>query len=284
MSVSLRIAEIWCTIDGLDHAFEVEVRGRYGAFIGVAPRDTLRIAVTDQTEIDVPRIELAEDRPTIGIERLDDDPDRFRIWREENPFRCELDLAAGTGRLALVNNLYCFDSFLRVLYSLLLPRTDAVLLHSVAVRTNGHAVLAVGRSEAGKTTLGSQGFEDVLCDELPAVRRVSDEAFMAYGTPFWGEFVPGKTNDRAEVGSLFLLRKGPENEVVPTRAADALSEVLSCVLFFGPPEYSARTLDVCSALVERRLRGELHFVPNPSVADFVNNLEVEGDDGSSIES
>lgn len=265
----MTIAGICCELAGL----EGELLGdaalmRYEAFLSDANPD-LRIDIfveeglaSSMPDVDQPVVEVAEIEPRF-----------YHICRKDNPFEGRFDLSKGVGNVHVSDNIYCFDSFLRILYSLLLAEKNGLLLHSAAVATPDAAVLLAGVSEAGKTTLCSLGFSTVLSDELVAVRRDGGD-FMAYSTPFWGEFVAGKVRDERRVGSVYLLRKGPRHEVRPARAASALFEVLGCVFFFGPPRLSSTVLDIAGQLVESRLGGEFYFTPTSDVVQFLER-EVE---------
>ena len=67
----------------------------------------------------------------------------------------------------------------------MLPREDALLVHSCGLRHAEVGDVFPGESGLGKTTLARKApdADDVLSDELIALRR-TDEGWRVYGTPF----------------------------------------------------------------------------------------------------
>lgn len=261
----LTIAGITCDVNGMS-GFRIakEAEERYAPFIGEGRPDfevELRVRPAGGGRV------VGVEQPVVEAERLK--ADLYSVRRLDNPFEALVDFAAGRAQADVDDNIYCLDSFLRILYSLLLTRAGGLLLHSAAIAFDGRGGLLVGVSEAGKTTLCRQGFPTVLSDELVAVRR-DGEGFRAYGTPFWGEFVPGPVREEAEVAALFLLRKGPRHEVRPHALPSALLEVMGCVFFFGPREFKSDVLRLVGELVESRFVGEFYFVPEPGVVSFLD--------------
>ena len=80
------------------------------------------------------------------------------------------------------------DCMLRVLYATILPRVGGMLIHSCGLRHAEVGVVFPGRSGAGKTTLARKApdADDVLSDELVAVRRADDGGWRVHGTPVLG--------------------------------------------------------------------------------------------------
>lgn len=265
----MTIADICCEFQGLEgEPLGDAVAMRYSAFLSDdAPCITAKVRVRSPIMGALPKA----DEPVITIEETSEN--RFEILRLDNPFEATLDVGHGRAEAVVNDNLYCFDSFLRIIYSILLADGDGLLLHSAAVASSDQAVLLVGVSEAGKTTLCSLGFPTVLSDELVAVRR-SGSDFVAYSTPFWGEFVAGRVLERRPVGGIYLLRKGPQHEVRPAQLSSALFEILGCVFFFGPKRLTSAVLDRAGDLVEANLRGEFYFKPTADVVAFLDK-EVE---------
>jgi hypothetical protein len=264
----LKIADIVCEFLVSDPWFEAALLERYSAFLTEdAPLLTLAHekddSMTSQSTFEVPA----------RVERLEPDRDAFRLYWRYDPFDALIDLDRGTGTFRMRTGVYCFDSFLRVVYSILLARSNGALVHGACVMAANAAWLMVGMSGAGKSTLCAQGFKTVLGNELVAVRR-DGAGFRVFATPFWGDSVPGKVSESAELARLCLLRKGGGNMIAPARRADALMTVLACTIFFGPPELSGSVLDLCSDLVEATFHGALHFEPSPDIVPFVEREEL----------
>jgi len=268
--MNVSIADIICRIEGLEGQFARDVAWRYAAFLtnSSEPPELVVRATVDSSLAVVER--ASSEAPVITVERLGTPGESYVILRGDNPFEAYVDMDRRVGTLTLVPNIYCFDSYLRVLWSLLLARHGGALLHGASLKLGDRAVIAVGQSGAGKTTLSRQGFKRVLSDELVAVTRDAREgAFVAHGTPFCGEFVAGTVRDAAAVEEVYLLRQGGFDGVVPAGRTSALREVLGCTFFFGPSSCLPGVLDLCADLVNARLAGELHFRPSPAVADYL---------------
>lgn len=275
-AMNLLIADINCSFRGLAGPFADEVLARYAAFrVEDVSQPDLVVDVLVDAGMNAVTPASADD-PIVSVERTDSSGDHFRLVREDNPFEAQVDLTEGTASVRLVPNLYCFDSLVRVLYSLLLSRRGGALLHGVSIKFGERAFIAVGQSGAGKTTLARQGFSRVLSDELVAVtRNGSGRSFRAHGTPFWGEFVAGTVQDSASLHAVYLLRKGVTNRVVPISTTRAVLELLGCTFFFGPAECSDDILNLCADLAETKLAGELHFRPTSDVVAYLEGRTLD---------
>lgn len=264
--MNLRIADMGIRLTGLPSDLAELVRDRYAPFESDVPAEFEFCVEASDDMYREARLVPLEENPV----RVEGKDGHYRIRRLDNPFDAELDL--GTGRCAarIGPNLMCFDSLLRVAYSVILSATDGFMLHSVCVRVRDKAIIAAGISGAGKTTFSRSGFSDVLTDELVAVREF-DGVFMAYGTPFWGEGLAGITPDSAPIDGLYLLRKGSADKVVAASKSAALLELLACTYFFGPRESCGAVLDRTGRLVERSFHGLLEFVPSEQLASFVSS-------------
>ena len=110
---------------------------------------------------------------------------RFFIRRPD--LEGEIDL---TSRIARVTNraaIYSFDSFLRILYSLILVQEGGFLLHAASVVRDGQGYAFMGKSGAGKSTIAAHSPEQsVLSDEISLIKKVEAD-YRLYSTPFWGE-------------------------------------------------------------------------------------------------
>lgn len=145
-----------------------------------------------------------------------------------------LDLAPGLGRATLVRGLSPLDSLLRVALSFELVKRGGFLCHSAAV----DGWLFPGLSGAGKSTLGrSVPKKRLLADELVGVVGMT-----LRGTPFRGDFLPGRNPAVRPLQAILLLdRHGPRG-VHPVSKAAALIRVLQCALYFGDDARGGATI------------------------------------------
>lgn len=209
--LTVRICGVRIRLDADDARFLAVARKRYAPFLARGTSD-LSIDLTL-----VPK----KLRPYRDEPRVMWDGRAGRIERHD----IEIDLVPGLGRARIVRGLSPLDSLLRLLLSFELVKRGGFLCHSAAV----DGWLFPGVSGAGKSTLGrSVPRKRLLADELVGVVGTT-----LWGTPFRGDFLPGKNPvSRALEAVILLDRKGPKGVREVTKL-DALSRLLQCVLYFG---------------------------------------------------
>ncbi|HXU80217.1 MAG TPA: hypothetical protein VN914_02395 [Polyangia bacterium] len=150
-------------------------------------------------------------------------------------------------------NPFALDSFLRILWSIFLPRAGGALFHACGLRHGHVGVLAPGPSGAGKTTLARKmpDPDDVLSDEVVAVHPDGEGGWLVSGSPFWGEFARGGVSLRSfPLAAMAFLEQTPAAQAAPVSAADALMRALGCMICFErSDEAVARNLAVVSTLI-----------------------------------
>lgn len=225
---------------GLDPAQVEAVRARFGSYLqetgdagaAVAAVETLvfRMAEAECREIDTRGWEYGLD--------LDPAPAAVRIaglrlagrldWR---PGLCGALWTPDAGSESFAG---IFENFFRVLTAYRLLELGGILVHGAAVELGGRAVLALGRSGAGKTTFSrlalAQGGE-VLSDDLNALRRTAGGTVVEK-LPFTGDL--GDSAAPAgpfPLGALLRLEKSPEDALVPLGRAEAIGLLLACSPF-----------------------------------------------------
>ena len=124
-----------------------------------------------------------------------------------------------------------FENFFRVLTAYRLLEQGSLLVHGAAVASGGRALLALGRSGAGKTTFSrlalARGAE-VLSDDLNALRRTG-RGTVVEKLPFTGDL--GDAESPAgplPLAALLRLEKSPDDELVPLGRAEAIGLLLAC--------------------------------------------------------
>ena len=240
------------------------LRERYGGFVNSAAQPVFEFEV-----------EIV--RPGSIPTAIGDDQDlsvRFDAGRwvlERGDFRAELDPALRHGRIWQSATPYAIDAAFRIVHSLLLAKQGGLLVHAASVVRNGRAFLFAGVSGAGKTTISRLAPPDatLLTDEISYLRREAD-GYAAYGTPFAGELAQPGENVHAPLAAIYLLAQGTENRIDPVAEADALREVLRCVLFFAhDSELVGHVFDSVCHLVQRVPVRRLTFVPNYRVWELI---------------
>jgi hypothetical protein len=193
-------------------------------------------------------------------------------WRmERGDFRANWNPATRQGKILQSPNPYSIDSVLRIVHTLLLAPRGGFLLHASSGVRNGRAYLFSGLSEAGKTTMASLAPADVdlLTDEASYVGKV-DGRYMAYGTPFAGEFGKQGKNISAPIAAVYLLEKAAENSIRPVSQTEAIRRLMRNVLFFA---HDAKLVQlvfeaVCAFVAEVPIL-QLSFFPDGRVWELI---------------
>ncbi|MFQ3675260.1 MAG: hypothetical protein SNJ64_01800 [Endomicrobiia bacterium] len=120
-------------------------------------------------------------------------------------------------------NIYSFDSMLRIIFGAVLFNKNGLLLHSSGVVYRNKGFLFVGESGKGKSTLIKNSFSEkikILSDELVPVIYIKKN-FFTYKSPFWGEIQPENkikqvvVKDKMfEIKSIFILNRHTKNCVI----------------------------------------------------------------------
>jgi hypothetical protein len=253
-------------LGGAPQPFLSDVWGRYGSFTlpsspDVAAGFTLRLTFESMPLFDsalraaqtlaTPLTVKATDK-TITISRWDIS---VRLVAKRTRGRTEW---VGTGRCEM--NPYALDCVLRVIWSVLLPRQDALLVHSCGLRHAEVGVVFAGVSGQGKTTLARKApdADDVLSDEMIAIRRSpEDGGWRVHGTPFWGDFARGGISMRSwPLRALAFLTQRRSVVMSPVTSSEAALRLLECMLCF---QTDRATVGRNLALVTR-LCGEVRSV------------------------
>jgi hypothetical protein len=195
-------------------------------------------------------------------------------WRmQRGDFRASWNPQTRQGSILQAPNPYSIDSVLRIVHTLVLARSNGFLLHASSGVRNGRAYMFSGLSEAGKTTMASLAPPDVdlLTDEASYVRKV-DGVYMAYGTPFAGEFGRQGKNIAAPIAAVYLLEKSAENRIDPIAPTEAIRRLMRNVLFFAHDAKLVQMVfeSVCAFVAEVPVL-QLSFFPDQRVWDLIGN-------------
>lgn len=258
--VVIEIGGIPVALRTTDFGFVNLLRRRYG--------DYVRLGGASEFVFDVELVAADKFNPE----------DDAKVWLqdgewllERGDFRAQWNPGKRSGRIRQSVNPYSIDSVLRILHTLLLAPSGGFLLHASSVVRNGKAFLFSGISEAGKTTMVRLAPPDVamLTDEASYVRKVGDQ-YIAYGTPFAGEYGEPGQNISAPIAALYLLDKAPDNRIVHVEPAEAIRRLLRNILFFADDaELVRQVFESACAFVEAVPVSQLSFFPDQRVWDLI---------------
>jgi hypothetical protein len=197
---------------------------------------------------------------------------RYGRWSlERGDFRAEWDSASKSGSIRQSANPYSIDSILRIVHTLVLSKQGGFLVHAASAVRNGKAFLFAGVSGAGKTTIArlAPGNATLLTDEISYVRE-QDGGYSAFGTPFTGELAKLGDNICAPIAALYLLAKGPKNQIEAIAPAEASRSLLANILFFAEDAELVKLVFASACeFVSRVPVYRLTFVPDARVWEMI---------------
>lgn len=191
---------------------------------------------------------------------------------ERGDFRAEWDSRTRRGWIQQTVNPYAVDSVLRIVHTLLLSTRGGFLLHAASVVRAGRAMLFVGPSGAGKTTMARLAPDDaiLLTDEISYVRYVGGQ-YVAFGTPFSGELAQSGEAVSAPISGIYRLEQAPHNAVERLGDSEAVRTLMKNILFFADDsELAGHLLDTSCRVAATVPMYRLAFVPDARVWDVIH--------------
>jgi hypothetical protein len=220
-------------------AFAAAVEQRYGSFClpnspQVERAFSIRLRCDEASGDHVP---LAAGDPALRVET-----GRTDIVIERGDFAARLTRPlpsagphVGVGRTDAT--AWSFESLLRVLWSIHLPRVGGALFHACGLQSAGRGIIAPAVGGVGKTTLARKAGTDALADEVVAVHRGSDRRWRMSATPFatpaLGDQPFGDPSMRSyPLVAVAFLEQRPALEVERLPLPAAMGRLLSCLVCF----------------------------------------------------
>jgi hypothetical protein len=153
--------------------------------------------------------------------------------------------------------------------------TGGLVFHAAAVDDNGHGIVFVGHSGAGKSTqigLWSKAPGVIAMNDDRVAVRVDDGGPMCYGTP-WGGSLEIAHNHHVPLSVLLLLEQAPENTVQPLAPAAAAPMLAPrAFLPYWDRALMRRAIANLSAILERVPVYRLRCRPEPEVVALVRSV------------
>lgn len=179
-------------------------------------------------------------------------------------FEGEVNLDAGFAIVRVAPEWDSFDAFLRILYSLLLPRKKGIIVHASGVLRQGLGYVFAGLPESGKSTIAhlSQRYT-VIGDELLVLRRINSHV-QVFDTPFWNDGPADRRTSPAAVPvrAIFLLAKDKRTYLRKLGPLDTATRMLPNI-FYEPEQLdlNQETLNALVEILEVTPSYHLHFIP-----------------------
>jgi hypothetical protein len=150
----------------------------------------------------------------------------------------------------------------------MLINRNAIMIHASCIFDGQHGRIFSGFSGAGKSTMskiwGEEGYLIINDDRL--LLREIDGKFYAYNTPMYYADKP----KRALLGSVFLIRHSPANDIKRLGGAAAVSKVLAfCIQNNFDSRIVSHNLQFMSALCAEMPVYALGVVPDRQIIDFI---------------
>ncbi len=157
--------------------------------------------------------------------------DRFFIRRPD--LEGEVNLNSRVAQVINRAAIYSFDSFLRILYSLILVQEGGFLLHAASVVKDGLGYIFMGKSGAGKSTIARHSTKyTVLSDEISLIRKVENR-YLLYSTPFWGEQEIKGGNFYSPIQGIYQLKQSAGLDLRRLSKKESLCRLMENVLYFA---------------------------------------------------
>ena len=167
------------------------------------------------------------------------------------------------------------DYFLRVVFALLAFEAQGIMVHGAGILHNERGYLFFGHSGSGKTTLSRLSVNDAVLNDDLVVLMPLKNAWMMYGTPFWhpSQIEPNPLS--ASLIAMYRLVQDKSVFIESLTPGQALAELMANVpIIPSDSRLSFLLLDRCMILLQRVPAYQLHFLPDASFWQAINNQSL----------
>ena len=221
---------------------------------------------TDTSDDDMPRIEMykneqgwlfrvsvSKEGEIVSTMQCSADWSEVQLWMQPEYVRFAIDNAA------------------MLVYAFATVGHQTLLFHSSVTMRGGKGYMFLGHSGTGKSTHSQQwkaAFDDteLLNDDNPAVRILSDGTVHVYGSP-WSGKTPCYKNADVPVAALVQLAQAPENKMTRLKMTQAYPYILASVSGLKIlPSMMDTLYESIAKLLELTPVYRLECLPNPDAA------------------
>lgn len=239
---------------------------------GVPPEVVLDFELTDGFADEAPwadhpqfrRESLGPNR--LGLKRFDAEGE-ISVWDEPPRVRAKFRGDRYTNTL---------EAPIRIAVSAAVALHNGLLLHASAIEHQGEALVFLGESGAGKSTIAA------MLSGLDSCRSLSDELLIvtpgahrhdrhrAWVAPFIGsDGLPHGAS--APIKGLYFLRQAAEHRCSPLATPRALEQLMRCTLSYSPgPRTTQAVLDAGIGLLSTAAPHVLEFAKDLGVAQVLD--------------
>ena len=148
-------------------------------------------------------------------------------------FQAEWNPDTRRGWIRQTLNPYAADCVLRIVHTLLLSREGGFLLHASSAVRDGRAFLspALGRRQNDNRPAGARRRDGP--DRRNLLRATQRRRYVAFGTPFAGEWADVGEPVSAPVAAMFRLGPRPSPSTTALDTAAAVRTLMRNILFFA---------------------------------------------------
>ncbi|MFH2137109.1 MAG: hypothetical protein ABII88_01205 [Candidatus Omnitrophota bacterium] len=222
-------------------------------------------------EMNNKRIENETPRITI-----DKDEQQYSIIGDE--FLGKLNIEDKRCVVYMRNNESLFDTFLRVLFSVLLVYQEGFLVHASGISREGKGFLFPGASEHGKTTTARRFCESVIfSDELVIVKK-QDDGFYLFPSPFAGEFVGSNMNEPARLEKVFILTREHIGVTEKVKDFESFLSLLERIFFFASDAVlNQKLIDLAKQLCTRVACFKMNIMEEKNLERIFDEISKDDD-------
>ena len=168
---------------------------------------------------------------------------------------------------------FAVDNMTMLTYAFRTLSLKTLLFHASVTMRGGKGYMFLGHSGTGKSTHSQQwlhAFTDaeLLNDDNPVVRLLSDETVQVYGSP-WSGKTPCYKNKDVPVGALVQLVQAPHNTIQRLKMTQAYPYILASVCGLKlQPDIMDRLYESIAQLLELCPVYKLECLPNLEAAQL----------------